>query len=313
MSFGAGAFAGRCGRSSAARATGAARQRTSRAATRARRIGGNYHAPGAKVRGCPSCARSPWRSWSTLAPPARGSGAPGPAPVQPRGRRLGHRGDAALGGILLAIYQPELLPGGLPLVRASGLRLRGPQRPGLEGRGEDCRHALDGPRRRGARLAFTYLLLSANAGGDVDAGLVDSLLVTEAAAAALLVNQVVKLLVGRQRPYARFGNDLGYSRSEDNLSFYSGHTSLAFSVAAATVTVASMRGYAGVGIAGRRGVHPGSGHRLPADRCRPALPDGRPRRGGRRWPHGLGHPPHLPLPQPGALDRQRRCARPPSR
>ncbi len=96
--------------------------------------------------------------------------------------------------------------------------------------------------------AFTYLLLSANGGGDVNAGLVDALLVTEAAAAALLVNQVVKLLVGRQRPYAHFGNDLGYSRSEDNLSFYSGHTSLVFSVVAATVTLASMRGYAGAGI-----------------------------------------------------------------
>jgi membrane-associated phospholipid phosphatase len=96
--------------------------------------------------------------------------------------------------------------------------------------------------------AVTYLLLSANAGGDFNAGLVDSLLVTEAAAAALLVNQVVKLLVGRQRPYAFFGSDLGYARSEDNLSFYSGHSSFAFSVVAATVTVASMRGYAGAGI-----------------------------------------------------------------
>lgn len=96
--------------------------------------------------------------------------------------------------------------------------------------------------------AATYLLLSANAGGDLDAGLVDSLLVTEAAAAALLVNQVVKLLVGRQRPYAYYGNEVGYARSEDNLSFYSGHSSFAFSVVAATVTVASMRGYAGTGI-----------------------------------------------------------------
>jgi len=96
--------------------------------------------------------------------------------------------------------------------------------------------------------AVTYLLLSANGRGDVNAGLVDTLLVTEAAAAALLVNQVVKLLVGRQRPYAYFGNDAGYSRSEDNLSFYSGHTSFAFSVVAATVTIASMRGYAGTGI-----------------------------------------------------------------
>jgi len=97
--------------------------------------------------------------------------------------------------------------------------------------------------------AVSYLLLSAGSRGDINAGLVDSLLVTEATAAALLLNQVVKLLVGRQRPYAFYGNDVGYSESEDNLSFYGGHTSFAFSVVAATVTVASMRGYAGVGIA----------------------------------------------------------------
>lgn len=107
--------------------------------------------------------------------------------------------------------------------------------------------------------ALTYLLLSANGAGDVNAGLVDSLLVTEAAAAALLVNQVVKLLVGRQRPYARFGNALGYSKGEDDLSFYSGHTSLAFSVVAATVTVASMRGYAGTGIVAGVGFTLGAG------------------------------------------------------
>jgi membrane-associated phospholipid phosphatase len=59
----------------------------------------------------------------------------------------------------------------------------------------------------------------------------------------------VKLLVGRKRPYVFFDNDVGYSKNEDNLSFYGGHTSFAFSVTAATVTVAAMRGYAGVGIA----------------------------------------------------------------
>jgi membrane-associated phospholipid phosphatase len=77
----------------------------------------------------------------------------------------------------------------------------------------------------------------------------DSLIVIEAAAGALLLNQVVKLLAGRQRPYAFFKNDVEYSTSEDNLSFYGGHVSFAFSVVAATVTLASMRGYPGVGIA----------------------------------------------------------------
>jgi len=97
--------------------------------------------------------------------------------------------------------------------------------------------------------AVGYLVLSANSCGDVNAGLVDSLLVTEAVAGALLLNQIVKLLAGRQRPYAYYGHDIGASENERNLSFYGGHTSFAFSVVAATVTVASMRGYPGVGIA----------------------------------------------------------------
>jgi membrane-associated phospholipid phosphatase len=149
---------------------------------------------------------------------------------------------------LLAIYQPELLPESCRWCTPPGIDV-------------DVRNALvwnDNARTADTlstvalavipASAVTYLLLSANSRGDVNAGLVDSLLVTEATAAALLVNQVVKLLVGRKRPHVFFQNDLGYSKSEDNLSFYGGHTSFAFSVTAATVTVAAMRGYAGVGI-----------------------------------------------------------------
>lgn len=149
---------------------------------------------------------------------------------------------------LLAIYQPELLPESCRWCTPPGIDV-------------GVRNALvwnDNARTADTlstvalavipASAVTYLLLSANSRGDVNAGLVDSLLVTEATAAALLVNQVVKLLVGRKRPHVFFQNDLGYSKSEDNLSFYGGHTSFAFSVTAATVTVAAMRGYAGVGI-----------------------------------------------------------------
>jgi PAP2 superfamily len=93
--------------------------------------------------------------------------------------------------------------------------------------------------------ALGYLILSAHGRGDTKAGLVDSLLVVEAASVALLLNQTVKLLVGRQRPYAYYGHDVGASENEANLSFFGGHSSFAFSVVAATVTVASMRGYSG--------------------------------------------------------------------
>ncbi len=161
--------------------------------------------------------------------------------------------------VLLAVYQPGLLPESCrwctPPALDASVRNALVWNEGAR-TADTVSHWLDASI---PASAFTYLLLSANGAGDVNAGLVDSLLVTQAAAAALLVNQVVKLLVGRQRPYAYFGNDLGYSKSEDNLSFYSGHTSLAFSVIAATVTLATMRGYAGAGIVAGVGVTMGLG------------------------------------------------------
>jgi membrane-associated phospholipid phosphatase len=182
-----------------------------------------------------------------IAPPARG--AEPPIPLQ-YNLALDIAITGALGAsiVLLAVYQPELLPESCRWCTPPGIDV-------------DVRNALvwkDGARTADMlstvalaaipASAMTYLLLSANGRGDVNAGLVDSLLVTEATAAALLVNQVVKLLVGRKRPHVFFKNDVGYAESEDNLSFYGGHTSFAFSVTAATVTVAAMRGYAGVGI-----------------------------------------------------------------
>jgi membrane-associated phospholipid phosphatase len=182
-----------------------------------------------------------------FASPARG--AEPPIPLQ-YNLALDLSVTGALGAsiILLTIYQPALLPKTCHWCTPPGIDV-------------DVRNALiwEGGERTADTLstildvavpvsAMSYLLLAANNKGDVNAGLVDSLLVTEAAAGALLVNQVVKLLVGRRRPYAFFENDLGYSKSEDNLSFYGGHVSFAFSVTAATVTVAAMRGYAGVGI-----------------------------------------------------------------
>ncbi len=157
-------------------------------------------------------------------------------------------GALALSVVLLAVSQPDLLPGSCrwcaPPALDAGVRNALVWNEGAR-TADTVSHWLDAAI---PASSITYLLLAANGAGDVNAGLVDALIVTEATAAALLVNQVVKLLVGRQRPYAYFGNELGYSRGEDNLSFYSGHTSLAFSVVAATVTVASMRGYGGAGI-----------------------------------------------------------------
>jgi membrane-associated phospholipid phosphatase len=182
-----------------------------------------------------------------VAPPARGTEPPIPLQYN---LALDLSITAALGAsiILLTIYQPELLPktcrwctpSGIDVAARNTLVWRGAERTA-----DVLSTVIDAVI---PASAATYLLLTANGAGDVNAGLVDTLLVTEAAAAALFLNQVVKLLVGRKRPHVFFKNELGYAESEDNLSFYGGHTSFAFSVTAATVTVAAMRGYAGVGI-----------------------------------------------------------------
>ena len=70
----------------------------------------------------------------------------------------------------------------------------------------------------------------------------DWLVIAEAVTLAGDLNQIVKLTVARERPSVHFGAKAAFS-SEDNLSFYSGHTSLAFSLAVASGTVASIRGY----------------------------------------------------------------------
>jgi len=108
-------------------------------------------------------------------------------------------------------------------------------------------------RRTSDVLAFGLLPVAAFAplpfvaDGRKDA-LLDALFVVEAVALSQSVNQLVKLSVGRQRPFVRFGDYLDADRrrdSDDNLSFYSGHSSLAFSLAAATGTVWNLRGYRG--------------------------------------------------------------------
>lgn len=110
------------------------------------------------------------------------------------------------------------------------------------------------PRLASDLLAFVVLpagvaahqLLAARAAGDTGAGARDVLFVAEAASVALTLNQVVKLAVGRQRPFVRYGNYEEADRrhdSDDNLGFYSGHTTLAFSMAAAAGTVSTLRGY----------------------------------------------------------------------
>jgi membrane-associated phospholipid phosphatase len=94
--------------------------------------------------------------------------------------------------------------------------------------------------------ALGHQLLAARAAGDTDAGWIDGLIIAETAILAMDLNQIVKYSVGRQRPFVHYGNFAEPDRKpdpDDNLSFYSGHTTFTFAVAAAAGTVSSMRGY----------------------------------------------------------------------
>jgi membrane-associated phospholipid phosphatase len=71
---------------------------------------------------------------------------------------------------------------------------------------------------------------------------IDALVVLEAMVLAADLNQTAKFLIGRQRPYVANRVE-GEPLPEDNLSFYSGHTSFTFSLAAAAGTVSTIRGY----------------------------------------------------------------------
>ncbi|MEZ4367451.1 MAG: phosphatase PAP2 family protein [Kofleriaceae bacterium] len=67
--------------------------------------------------------------------------------------------------------------------------------------------------------------------------------VMQAGVAAGLVNQLVKVVAMRERPYAAHGGRPVQGAGDENVSFYSGHTTLAFATATAAGTVASLRGY----------------------------------------------------------------------
>jgi membrane-associated phospholipid phosphatase len=81
--------------------------------------------------------------------------------------------------------------------------------------------------------AVLETILSARAAGRPREALVDLALVAEATTIATVSNELAKDLAARRRPEG------------GNRSFYSGHTSLAFSVATSAGTIASLRGYPG--------------------------------------------------------------------
>ncbi|HPQ80730.1 MAG TPA: phosphatase PAP2 family protein [bacterium] len=89
--------------------------------------------------------------------------------------------------------------------------------------------------------AFGLDALAAHRQGAIGGFWIDALVIAEASALACMTTEIVKMAAGRQRPRAHYGK--GSQNVDDNHSFPSGHTSLAFSLATASGTVASMRGY----------------------------------------------------------------------
>lgn len=114
-------------------------------------------------------------------------------------------------------------------------------------------------------LAGGLDLLAAAHEGKLRRWPVDGLLIIEAALIAADLNQAVKYAVQRERPFvhvlplAEKGSTA--NPSDNNVSFYSGHTTLAFSLAVAAGTIASLQGYrlaplvwaAGLAVAGTVG------------------------------------------------------------
>jgi len=89
-----------------------------------------------------------------------------------------------------------------------------------------------------------HSLLAARAGGDPwKEGFVDLLVIAEAATVAGAIGQAVKLTAARARPFLLSGGEADHVPDpDDNLSLWSGHASMTFSLAVGAGTVAFLRG-----------------------------------------------------------------------
>ncbi|MSP17903.1 MAG: phosphatase PAP2 family protein [Myxococcales bacterium] len=98
-----------------------------------------------------------------------------------------------------------------------------------------------------AMTSFGLVALDARREGRPGQAKADALIVTEATVLALNVTQVAKFLLARERPYAHAAHLADPSVTtrglDDNVSFFSGHSSMAFALATAGGTVATLRGY----------------------------------------------------------------------
>lgn len=94
-----------------------------------------------------------------------------------------------------------------------------------------------------AGLGLVLLGTAAQRGGVTWARAIDDTVpVLETVVLSQLVVQVVKFSAGRQRPFVHYGAG-GPPGLDDNVSFFSGHSALAFGIATSAGVVAHHRGY----------------------------------------------------------------------
>ena len=93
-------------------------------------------------------------------------------------------------------------------------------------------------------FAIASLLLSSGLDNRIQNAGTDMMLIAESLTISSLLNQVVKFSVGRARPFTIRQHQGFYSdRADDNLSFYSGHTNMAFALVVSAGTIAHIRHY----------------------------------------------------------------------
>jgi membrane-associated phospholipid phosphatase len=95
-------------------------------------------------------------------------------------------------------------------------------------------------------LGWQYALTRGN-GAPRSFFLQDAGIIIEAAVLSSVANQTVKFIAGRERPFVHVlpedQKPLTEHPVDNNLSFYSGHTNLAFALVVSAGTVAELRGY----------------------------------------------------------------------
>jgi membrane-associated phospholipid phosphatase len=96
-----------------------------------------------------------------------------------------------------------------------------------------------------AANAFGTLALLANASDHPEDLALNSLYVLESVSVTMTFTNLVKVIAARQRPAIHYQSDYAdkIPASEENLSFFSGHSALTFSLVSAAGSVAVLRGY----------------------------------------------------------------------